>query len=194
MCEISIQSITMKLLAIPGSLRRASLNRALLVAAGELVPPGVTLTLEEGLRELPFYDGDLDDDEHRPAAVEAWKQRIAEADALVIATPEYNYGIPGGLKNALDWASRPAYRSVLRGKPVAIMSASPSAVGGARGQAHLKQVLLGVVAEVFPYPELLVGGAHHKLVDGKLVDDDTRTRVTAMLTDFVRWVQRSRGG
>lgn len=181
----------MKLLAIPGSLRRASLNRALLEAAGELVPEGVTLTIED-LRELPFYDGDIDDDERRPDAVRAWKEHIASADALLIATPEYNYGIPGVLKNAIDWASRPAYRSPLRGKPVAIMSASPGPVGGARAQAHLKQVLLGVVAEVFPYPEVLVGAAHRKLVDGKLVDEDTRTQLQGMLGEYVRWVQRGR--
>jgi chromate reductase len=183
----------MELLAIPGSLRRASFNRALLVAAGELVPEGSTLAIED-LREIPLYDGDLDDDAHRPASVQALKQRITQADAVLIATPEYNYGIPGVLKNAIDWASRPGYRSPFRDKPVAIVSASPSAVGGARAQGQLKQVLLGMAAEVFPYPEFLVGGAHGKLVDGRLTDESTRTHLRDMLAALVRWVERQRAG
>lgn len=181
----------MKLLGLPGSLRRASHNRALLVAAGELLPPGVTLAIED-LRALPFYDGDLDDDAHRPASVTALKQRITLADAVLVATPEYNYGIPGVLKNAIDWASRPGYHSPFRDKPVAIVSASPSAVGGARAQGQLKQVLLGMAADVFPYPEFLVGASHEKLVDGRLVHEDTRTHLRTMLAALVAWVERRR--
>lgn len=181
----------MKILAIPGSLRRASLNRALLVAAQELVPAGVTLVLDD-LREIPLYDGDLDDDAHRPAAVEGLKRRIAEADAVLIATPEYNYGIPGVLKNAIDWASRPGYRSVFRDKPATMVSAATSVVGGARVQGQLKQVLLGMAAEVFPWPEVLVGGAHQKIVDGRLVDEATRTHLRELLVAFAAWVQRRR--
>lgn len=177
----------MKLLAIPGSLRRASLNRALLVAAGELVPANVIFTLDD-LRPIPLYDGDLDDDEHRPVAVQVFKKRVAEADAVLIATPEYNYGIPGVLKNAIDWASRPAYRSPFRGKPVAIVSASPGTVGGARAQGQLKQVLLGMASEVFPVPEFLVAKAGAKIVDGRLVDDDTRERLRTLLQELVAWV------
>ncbi|MEM9456731.1 MAG: NAD(P)H-dependent oxidoreductase [Myxococcota bacterium] len=179
----------MKLLAIPGSLRRASVNRALLVAAGELVPEGVELTIAE-LHEIPLYNGDLDTDADRPAPVEAFKAKIAEADALLIATPEYNYGIPGVLKNAIDWASRPAYRSVFAGKPVAMVSASPSAMGGVRAQAHLKLVLLGMASEVFPYPEFAVMGAFKKFEDGRLTDEDTRQRLQAMLADLKAWVER----
>ena len=181
----------MKILAIPGSLRRASLNRALLVAAQELVPAGVTLVLDD-LREIPLYDGDLDDDAHRPAAVEGLKRRIAEADAVLIATPEYNYGIPGVLKNAIDWASRPGYRSVFRDKPATMVSAATSVVGGARVQGQLKQVLLGMAAEVFPWPEVLVGGAHQKIVDGRLVDEATRAHLRELLVAFAAWVQRRR--
>lgn len=181
----------MNVLALPGSLRRASLNRSLLVAAQELVPAGVTLVLDD-LREIPLYDGDLDDDAHRPAAVEGLKRRIAEADAVLIATPEYNYGIPGVLKNAIDWASRPGYRSVFRDKPVTMVSAAMSVVGGARVQGQLKQVLLGMAAEVFPWPEVLVGAAHQKIVDGRLVDEATRTHLRELLAAFVAWVQRRR--
>lgn len=179
----------MKLLAIPGSLRRASVNRALLVAAGELVPEGVELTIAD-LHEIPHYNGDLDNDADRPAPVEAFKGKIAEADALLIATPEFNYGIPGVLKNAIDWASRPAYRSVFAGKPVAMVSASPSAMGGVRAQAHLKLVLLGMASEVFPYPEFAVAGAFKKFEDGRLADEDTRDRLRTMLADLKAWVER----
>jgi chromate reductase, NAD(P)H dehydrogenase (quinone) len=181
----------MKLLGLPGSLRRASLNRALLVAAQDLLPPGVTLAIEDP-GAVPLYDGDVDDDAHRPASVLALKQRITEADAVLIATPEYNYSIPGVLKNAIDWASRPGYRSPFRDKPVAIVSASPGAVGGARAQGHLKQVLLGMAAEVFPYPEFLVGTAHEKIVDGRLVHEDTRAHLRTMLAALVAWLERRR--
>jgi chromate reductase, NAD(P)H dehydrogenase (quinone) len=182
----------MKLLAIPGSLRRASLNRSLLVAAAELAPEGTVVELYDDLRELPLYDGDLDDDAHRPASVEALKRRVTEADAVLFATPEYNYGIPGVLKNAIDWASRPGYRSPFRDKPVAMVSASPSGVGGARVQGQLKQVLLGMAAEVFPWPEFLVPQANQKIVDGRLVDEATRTHLRELLAALVRWVERRR--
>ena len=182
----------MKILAIPGSLRRASLNRSLLVAMGELAPEGTTVELYEGLREVPPYDGDLDDDAHRPATVAALKQRITDADAVLFGTPEYNYGIPGVLKNAIDWASRPGYRSPFRDKPCAMVSASQSGVGGARVQGQLKQVLLGMAAEVFPYPEVLVAAAHEKIVEGHLVHEPTRTHLREMLAALVRWVEKRR--
>ncbi|MCA9653434.1 MAG: NAD(P)H-dependent oxidoreductase [Myxococcales bacterium] len=182
----------MKILGIPGSLRRASINRALLVSARALAPAGVELVIDD-LRPIPMYDPDLDD----PAAlapVEAFKQRIAEADALLIATPEYNYGIPGVLKNAIDWASRPAYRSVFAGKPCAIVSASPSLMGGVRAQGQLKQVLLGMAAEVFPHPEFAVTQAGHKLHDGELGDEPTREHLAALLVALRAWVQRRQAG
>ena len=179
----------MKLLGIPGSLRRASVNRALLAAAKELCPNGVELTITD-LRPIPMYDGDIDNDSDRPASVGAFTQSIADADAVLIATPEFNYGIPGVLKNAIDWASRPAYRSVFAGKPVAIVSASPSPVGGARAQGHLKQVLLGMAAEVFPYPEFMVPDAFNKFDDGRLVDEQTRARLVKLLDGLQAWVDR----
>ena len=118
------------ILAIPGSLRARSLNRAALRAAQTLTPPGVTLELVE-LADIPLYNGDIDND-GGPAPVRAFKQRITAADGLLIATPEYNYSIPGVLKNAIDWASRPAYKSPLAGKPVAMFGAAGGFVGGAR--------------------------------------------------------------
>jgi len=181
----------MKLLGIPGSIRRGSINRGLLEAAKELLPEGVELTLTE-VRDVPHYDGDIDNDDDRPAAVEAFKQAIAQADAVLIATPEYNYGIPGVLKNAIDWASRPAYGSVFAGKPVALLSASPSGVGGVRAQGQLKQVLLGMASEVFPHPEFAVARAYGKFEDGRLTDEDTRKRLGELLVALRDWVgQRS---
>ncbi len=179
----------MKLLGVAGSLRRGSVNRALLVAASGLLPEGVELQIAP-IGDSPLYNGDLDDDEQRPAAVEAFKQAVADADVVLIATPEFNYGIPGVLKNAIDWASRPAYRSVFAGKPVAIISASPSPVGGVRAQGPLKQVLLGMLSEVFPYPEFSVPGAFGKFEDGRLTDDKTRERLIKMLAALQQWVQR----
>ena len=177
----------MKILGIPGSLRRASFNRALLVAAQQLAPKDVELTIAD-LRPIPLFDSDLDD-ERQLAAVEAFKESIADSDAVLIATPEYNYGIPGVLKNALDWASRPAYRSVFAGKPVAIVSASPSIVGGVRAQAHLKLVLLGMASQVFPHPEFLVTQAHRKFEDGQLSDEETRDHLAKLLGNLSVWVQ-----
>lgn len=182
----------MKILGIPGSLRHASFNRALLVAAQELAPEGFELTIDD-LRPIPMYDMDLEDPAAL-AAVEAFKRRIAEADAVLFATPEYNYGIPGVLKNAIDWASRPAYRSVFAGKPCAIVSASPSALGGVRAQAHLKLVLLGMAAEVFPYPEFVVAQAMRKFEDGRLTDEPTRELLGKLLGNLALWIGERRRG
>lgn len=178
----------MKILGIPGSLRRASLNRALLSAAAELAPKGVELAIAD-LGPLPLFNVDLLEGGQEVEAVEQFKGAIAACDAVLIATPEYNYGLPGVLKNALDWASRPAYRSVFAGKPVAVVSASPSAMGGVRAQAHLKLVLLGMASEVFPYPEFLVPAAHRKFEDGHLVDTDTREHLAKLLGNLVLWVE-----
>lgn len=174
----------MKILGIAGSLRAGSLNRQLLNAATELAPSGTTWEIAE-LGDVPVYNGDLDTDDTRPAAVTAFRDQIAAADGLFIATPEYNYGIPGMLKNAIDWVSRPAYKSVLANKPVAIASVSMGPVGGARAQAQLKEVLLGVLSRVYAAPELTVGTAGSKFADGKLTDERTLASLTRLVTDFV---------
>src|SRR5437016_6220729 len=111
--------MTLRVLGVPGSLRKASFNRALLRAAIELAPAGMTIEIFEGLGALPLYDADVEA-AGDPAPVTAWKTAIAKADALLIATPEYNYGVPGVLKNAVDWASRPPGNCVLNGKPAAL--------------------------------------------------------------------------
>lgn len=132
-------------LGIPGSLRAGSFNRRLLEEARELAPDGMQVRIF-GLEDLPLYDADLDTDGARPEPVQALKRAIGEADAVLIATPEYNHSIPGVLKNAIDWASRPAGRSPLREKPVAVMGASPGGIGTARAQQHLQSVLLSTLA------------------------------------------------
>jgi chromate reductase len=177
-----------QLVGISGSLRKASFNTALIHAAAELVPRGTMLTVAS-IEEVPLYNADLDVD-GGPASVRTLKAQIDDADGLVIATPEYNYSMPGVLKNAIDWVSRPAYRSVLRGKPVAIMGASPGLTGAARAQSHLRGTLFGTLAEVFPHPEILVGSAGTRFEGGRLEDEGTRTIIGEMLERYVAWIRR----
>ena len=171
------------LLGISGSLREGSLNTMLLEALEELLPEGAALTVRP-IGDIPLYNGDLDVD-GGPDSVRALKADIYGADGLIIATPEYNYGVPGVLKNMIDWVSRPAFKSVLDGKPVAIVGAGPGVVGSARAQADLRNVLFGTLAEVFPYPEVLVGQAHQRIVHGRLQDEALRDRLETFLTRFL---------
>ncbi|MGB5191970.1 MAG: NADPH-dependent FMN reductase [Polyangiales bacterium] len=177
-----------QLLGISGSLRKSSLNTALLRSIGELMPKGATLSIAS-IEAIPLYNGDLDI-EGGPPSVQALKAQIGNADGLLFATPEYNFSIPGVLKNAIDWASRPGFRSVLAHKPVAIIGASPGTVGTARAQGHLKQVLLGTLSEVFPYPEVLVSKAHERIQNGQLADEPTREVLRKMLEAYVSWIRR----
>ena len=180
-----------QLVGMSGSLREQSLNTALLRAAAELAPAGTTLTVLS-IAEIPLYNADLDVD-GGPPSVRELKDRVQEASGLVIATPEYNYGIPGVLKNAIDWISRPAFKSVLVGKPLAIMGASPGAVGTARAQAQLRNVLFGTLAQVFPHPEVLVGQGYQRFEDGTLKDEGTRKVIAQMLERYVAWIQARPG-
>jgi len=176
------------ILGLSGSLRKGSLNTALLQAAKTLAPADVLLQIHP-IGNLPLYNSDLEDPAEL-APTKALGEAIAAADGVLIATPEYNYGIPGVLKNALDWASRPAYRSVFAHKPVAVVSASMSFVGGARAQAHLRQVLTGMVSRVFPTPEFLVGGAHKKFdQEGNLTDASTGEHLQALVGRFADWIR-----
>ena len=177
----------MKLLAISGSLRRESLNGYLLGAVKECLPQDVELATAD-IGSLPLYNEDLDGDS-KPEPVVRLIGAIAAADGLVIATPEYNYGIPGGLKNAIDWASRPAYRSVLAHRPTLIMSASKSPIGGARAQAQLKNVLLATLTPVFTAPELTVPAAQKVFTeDGVLTDDSVRRKLERLVGDYCAWL------
>jgi chromate reductase len=179
-----------KIVGFTGSLRRKSFNRAALQAAQELLPAGASLEILD-LAAIPFFNEDLEA-EGVPEVVASFKQKIAKADALLIATPEYNYSIPPVLKNALDWASR-GTGSPLSGKPTAIMSASPGMFGGARAQYHLRQVCVILNLEPLNRPEVFIMGAHTKFdQDGKLTDDYTRQAITKLLEALVQKVAFSR--
>ena len=178
------------IIGIAGSLRDGSYNRSLLRAAQRLAPEGMTIEIFP-LDDIPLYNGDLENDADRPAEVERFKHSLAEADGLLIATPEYNHGIPGVLKNAIDWASRPAFQSPLAGKPVGMMGAAPSIIGTARAQQHLKTVMLSMLAEVMPHRGVLVGKAKEKFDEkGRLMDEATQQFLRSYLQDWAAWVRR----
>jgi chromate reductase, NAD(P)H dehydrogenase (quinone) len=176
----------MKVLAIPGSLRRDSHNRKLLRAAGELFPPDVEYEIWDGLKQVPPYDED-DDGERPPAGVAQLRAALAGADALLFSTPEYNHSVPGQLKNALDWASRPAGAGVVRNKPAAVVGASTGAFGAVWAQAELRKVLSGAGARVVE-GELALGHAHERfgpngrLLDGNL-SEELQEVVEALLAE-----------
>jgi chromate reductase len=166
----------MKVLAISGSLRRDSYNTKLLRAAEELLPADVELKLYDGLKAVPPYDEE-EDVQPAPPAVAALRQAVAEADAILIATPEYNSSIPGQLKNALDWVSRPVATNTLRNKPVAVVGASTGAFGAVWSQAELRKVLAAIGARVVE-GDVAVGHAPTRFdEDGNLVDDDLREQL-----------------
>ena len=166
----------MRVLAISGSLRRDSNNTALLRALREEAPSGVEIEIWDGLKEIPPYDGD-DDLVPGPAKVEAFRSLVREADAVFFATPEYNSSIPGALKNALDWASRPLATNAFRNKPVAVIGSSAGAFGGVWAAAELRKVLGAMGARVTEV-EMAVGHAHEKLDEtGRLADDEVRAEL-----------------
>jgi chromate reductase len=179
----------MRVLGIAGSLRAGSFNRSLLRAAQELAPPGMEIGAYD-ISPIPLYNGDVET-QGDPPAVAAFKAAIREADALLIATPEYNYGVPGVLKNAVDWASRPPGKSVLNGKPAAIMGASVGTVGTARAQLQLRQAFVFTQTLAMLQPEALVTKAHEKFdADGRLTDEGTRSFLGKFLVAFAAWVER----
>lgn len=178
----------MKILAISGSLRRDSHNRNLLLSAAELLPPDVDFELYEDLKAVPPYDQD-DDLQPVAAAVARLRAAIADADALLIATPEYNSSIPGQLKNALDWASRPLASSVLRNKPVAVIGVSTGAFGAVWSQAELRKVLAATGARVLD-AELAIGHAPERFDEhGRLGDADLRRQLGEVLDTLLTSVQ-----
>jgi chromate reductase len=176
----------MRILGIAGSLRRGSHNRRLLRAAGAALPPGADLVEWEGLAGLPAFDEDLEADP--PQAVLELFDAIEDADALLIATPEYNASLPGALKNAIDWASRPFPDNVLRDKPVAVIGASTGLFGAVWAQAEVRKVLKTAGAHVLE-SELPVGMADGAFDDdGRLADPDLSERLHDLVLDLVREV------
>ncbi len=177
-----------RILAISGSLRERSYNRALLRAARELAPYGVEIE-EFDLSPIPFYDADVEA-AGDPEPVAALRAAVAEADALLIATPEYNRGTSGVLKNAIDWLSRPALASVLRRKPVAVMGASTGRGGTRRAQQQVRDALLFPGALVLEEPEVLVRLAWERFdADGELADESTRDAIRALVEALVESAQ-----
>jgi chromate reductase len=173
----------MRILGISGSLRRESHNRRLIRAAADVLPPGVSLVDWEGLGALPAFDEDLE--AAPPAVVDRWREAIAQADALLIATPEYNHSLPGALKNALDWASRPTPGSVLDGKPAAVIGASAGLFGAVWAQAEVRKVLTATGAHVLE-AELPVGMASEAFTaSGALTDPDLTERLRDLLGQLV---------
>jgi chromate reductase, NAD(P)H dehydrogenase (quinone) len=178
-----------KVCGIAGSLRRDSYNRSLLAAAAGLAPERMTIAIFDRLGDVPLYDADVEA-RGDPEAVVALKSAIGEADALLIATPEYNHGIPGVLKNAIDWASRPPSRTVLAGKHTALIGASPGRTGTARAQLALRESLASTRTPILLGPELLVGEAQKKFAeDGTLSDDATRKFLRAHLERLLAWLE-----
>ena len=170
----------MRILAISGSVRRGSYNTGLLRALAEEAPEDVELVLYDGLKEIPPYDQD-DDVVPGPDAVERLRDAVREADAVLFATPEYNSSIPGALKNALDWASRPVATNVFRNKPVAVVGSSAGMFGAVWAQAELRKVLGAMGARVADV-EIAVGHATEKFDDeGRLTHDATREELSEAL-------------
>ena len=176
-----------QVLGVSGSLRRDSYNTALLRAAAELMPPGMTLEIFN-LSHLPMFN--QDSEKPFPDAVVELRTKMAQADALLISTPEYNGSISGTLKNAIDWASRSPHPP-LQGKPVAIMGVTTGNFGTLRAQLHLRQILTHVGALTLGKPEVLVRGAKHAFdVQGHLVDPTTCGFLRELLTALADWTQR----
>ena len=173
----------MKVLGISGSLRRGSHNAALLRAAAPLLPPGSELELWEGLKAVPPYDADDDTGEPRPWILRSLAEAIEEADVVLFATPEYNHSLPGQLKNAVDWLSRPLATNPLRDKPVAVVGASTGLFGAVWAQAELRKVLGALGARVLDR-ELPVGLADDAFTaDGRLADPDLERALAELVDD-----------
>lgn len=178
----------MHILGISGSLRKDSFNTAALCACSELLPPGVTLSVFD-LAVIPLYNEDVRA-QGFPAPVQEFREQIRAADALLIATPEYNYSIPGVLKNAIDWASRPPEQP-FDGKPIALIGATPGGLGTSRAQYHLRQVFIYLNGLMLNRPEVFISGAPTKFdVHGKLTDAATAENLGKMLVALTDWSRR----
>ncbi|MGD1096364.1 MAG: NADPH-dependent FMN reductase [Bryobacteraceae bacterium] len=183
---------TFTILGIAGSLRKASYNRALLRAAQQLAPDGVQVETFELDRIPPFNQ---DEEANPPAIVTELKSRIRAADAILLVTPEYNYSVPGVLKNAIDWASRPYGDSAWNDKPVAVMGASVGPQGTSRAQYHLRQIFVFLNMHPISQPEVMVGNASQRFDEhGNLVDETTKASVVKSLKRLVQWAHQLQTG
>jgi chromate reductase, NAD(P)H dehydrogenase (quinone) len=181
----------LRVLGFAGSLRQASYNRSLLRAAQAMAPEGMVIETFD-LADVPLYNGDVEA-QGDPPGVAAFKQAITGADAVLMVTPEYNHGVPGVMKNAVDWASRPPRQAVLDRKPVGIIGASPGMTGSARGQSQLRQAFAFTNSYCMPQPEILVFRAHEKFdAAGNLTDGSTAEHLVRYLEAFLAWGVRFR--
>jgi chromate reductase, NAD(P)H dehydrogenase (quinone) len=181
-----LPSVVVALLGICGSMRKASLNRALLRVVGETLPAGAQLEIVDDL-DLPIFNSDLTD----PPGVVALKAKVTAAAGVIFATPEYNYSIPGGLKNALDWLSRPPATSPMRGKPIGLVGAASGMSGTIRAQAHMRQMLLYSDSPCLGQPEVLIPRAQERFdAAGELTDASTRALLVHFGAAFVKFVGR----
>ncbi|MEJ2346261.1 MAG: NAD(P)H-dependent oxidoreductase [Gammaproteobacteria bacterium] len=182
---------TVNILGIPGSLRRDSYNRAALEAAQQLAPAGAQVEIFD-LHGIPGFSED--DERDPPAQVVELKRRVRAADAILFATPEYNYSIPGVLKNAIDWASRPYGDSAWDGKPAAVMGASIGTVGTARAQYHLRQCFVFLNMPAINRPEVMIANAPHGFdQNGNLVNETSRRLIAELVDNLVSWSRRLKG-
>ena len=170
---------TVKIVGISGSLRRGSFSTSLLKILAERALPAIEIRVVT-LEDIPLYNEDLDG-KSEIQAVAAFKRIIAESDGVLIATPEYNHGIPGVLKNALDWASRPLFESCFKHKPVSIISSSVAFTGGVRAQYQLRETLISMQAHLVMGPEVVVGGVHRNLADDAYTDENGLTFILKSL-------------
>jgi chromate reductase, NAD(P)H dehydrogenase (quinone) len=179
-----------RLLGLSGSLRRASNSTAVLRGLHDALAPRAALSIF-ALHGIPLYNED-DDGEHAPESVRALRSAIETSDGLIMISPEYNHGMSGVLKNALDWASRPYGRSALRGKPVLTMTTSPAFTGGVRAQQQMNETLVAIPARLVLRPQIVIGGVHEKVSDGGLVDEASLRFAIAGVDDLLDEVRAAR--
>ena len=184
-------SDTLKIVTLLGSLRKGSFNAMVARTLPKIAPAGMSIEALPTIADIPLYDADMQQEEGFPPSVEAIAEQIRSAEGVIIVTPEYNYSVPGGLKNAIDWLSR-LPEQPLAGKPVLIQTSSMGAIGGARCQYHLRQILVFLDAMVMNKPEFM-GGVIQNKVDtqtGEVADQSTLDHLTGQLTAFGDYIQR----
>jgi chromate reductase len=179
---------TVKILGFVGSLRKGSYNKALMRAAVALAPDDAAIEVFD-LEGIPPFNQDLES--QPPQTVKAFKAEIRKADAILIATPEYNYSVPGVLKNAIDWASRPYGDNAFEGKPVALMSASIGSLGGARAQYHLRQSFVFLDMHPLNRPEVMMPFAEDNVdAEGNVTNEQTKQLIRELLEALVQWTRK----
>lgn len=181
----------MNILTMCGSLRSASLNKAIEATLPELAPDGMSFQSAPSFAEFPLYDADLQGRDGFPDGVRALADAVRHADGVIIVSPEYNYSVPGALKNAIDWVSR-VPNQPFKHKPVALQSAAAGALGGSRMQYHLRQVMVFLEATVLAKPEVFVTFGAKKVENGRLVDEASRKAVADQLVGFQDFIDRVR--